>query len=73
MNWVKRNKNEEAGLVKSCKNCNLEKAKNIFKKLEPKCRHHWIRKDGRKITDPWEVFDDYKLYNCAKCRKEKLV
>ena len=36
MNWVKRNKNEEAGLVKSCKNCNLEKAKNIFKKIGAK-------------------------------------
>ena len=41
--------------------------------LELKCWPLWIRKDGSKITDPWEIVDDHKLHNCAKGRKEKVV
>ena len=41
--------------------------------MEVKCQPLWIRKDGSKITDPWEIADDHKLHNCAKCRKEKVV
>ena len=31
----------------------------------------WVRDDGSKTIDPWEVVDDYKLLKCEKCRIEK--
>ena len=31
----------------------------------------WIREDGSKITDPWEIADDHKHDTCDKCRKGK--
>ena len=41
--------------------------------MESTYKHLWIRKDGSKITDPWEIVDDHKDHTCDKCRKEKSV
>ena len=37
--------------------------------LELRNQHLWIRKDGSKIPNPWEIIDKHKRHNCAKCRK----
>ena len=60
-------------LVKSCKECNLEMYEDKKKTLELTYQHLWIRKDGSKVTDPWEIVDDHKRHNCTKCKKEKAV
>ena len=70
---AKEKKRKRGRVTKPCENCNLEKAKIINKIFELKCWHLCIRKDGSQITDPWEIVDDHKLHNCAKCRKEKVV
>ena len=33
----------------------------------------WIRKDGSKSTDLWDIVDDHNRHDCAKCRKEKVA
>ena len=58
-------------LAKSCRECNSKKYEEIKKVLELQYQHLWIRKDGRKITDPWEIVDDQKDHTCDICRKEK--
>ena len=47
--------------------------KKKTKALELAYQHLWIREDGSKITDPWEIVDDHKDHACGKCRKEKSV
>ena len=46
---------------------------NKKKTLGLKYQHLWIRKDGSKTTNPWEIVDDLKRHNCAKCYNEKAV
>ena len=41
--------------------------------MESTYQHLWIREDGSKITDPWEVVDDHKRHTGDKCGKEKSV
>ena len=41
--------------------------------MELTYQHLWIREDGSKITDPWEVVDDHKRHTCDKCGKENSV
>ena len=64
---------KDKGLTKSCKDCSLKKYENEKKGLKLTHQHFWIRKDGSKITDPWEIVYDHKRYNCTKYRKEKTV
>ena len=71
--WGKEKQKLRGRVTKVMQRLQIRKGKKYIKKMEPKCRHLWIRKDASKIRDPWEVFDDYKFYNCAKCRKEILV
>ena len=53
----------------------IQKCINNFreKTLEFTYHHLWIRKYGSKITDLWQILDDHKRHNCAKCKKEKVV
>ena len=67
------NRNNEVRLAKSCRECNSKKSEGKRKALESTYQHLWIREDGSKITDPWEVVDDHKRHTCDKCRKEKSV
>ena len=60
-------------LAKSCRDCNSTKSEEKSNVLESTYQHLWIRKDGSKITDPWEVVDDHKHYTCNKCGKVKSV
>ena len=53
--------------------CKEEIYKNKKKALELTYQHLRIRKGGSEISDPQELLDDNKRYNCAKCRKEKVV
>ena len=69
-NQIKRN-NER--LAKSCRGRNSKKYEEKKKALELAYQHLWIREDGSKITDPWEIADDHKHHTCDKCRKEKSV
>ena len=62
---------KDKGLTKSCKDCSLKKYENEKKGLKLTHQHFWIRKDGSKITDSWEIVYDYKRYNCTKYRKKK--
>ena len=66
---LKRNK--EVRLAKSCRECNLKKYQEKKRALELEYQHLWIREDGSKITDPWEIVDDHKNHTCDVCRKEK--
>ena len=70
-NHIKRK--DEVRLAKSCRECDLRKSEEKRRALESTYQHLWIREDGFKITDPWEVVDDHKDHACDKCRKEKLV
>ena len=70
-NQIKRN--NEMRLAKSCRECSLKKYEEKKKALELEYQHLWIREDGSKITDPWEIVDDHKDHTCDKCRKEKSV
>ena len=63
-NQLKRNKDKELVLTKSC-------IKIKKKALELTYQHLWIRKDGSKIIDSREVLEDYKCRKCIKSRKEK--
>ena len=40
--------------------------------MELKYQHFWTKKDGSKITDPWEIVYGHK-HNYVKCRKTKVV
>ena len=66
-NQVKRN--NEVRLAKSCRQCNSKKYAEKRKTLESTYQHVWIREDGSKITDSWEIVDDHKDHTCYKCRK----
>ena len=68
-NQIKRNK--EGRLAKSCRECNLKKYQEKKRALELEYQHLWIREDGSKITDPWEIVDDHKDHTCDVYRKEK--
>ena len=57
-NQIKRNK--EGRLAKSCRECNLKKYEEKKRALELEYQHLWIREDGSKITDPWEIVYDHK-------------
>ena len=70
-NQIKRS--NEVRLAKSCRECNLKKIEEKRRALELTHQHLWIREDGNKITDPWEIVDDHKDHTCDKCRKEKSV
>ena len=70
-NQIKRN--NEMRLAKSCRECNSKKSEEKRSSLELAYQHLWIREDGSKITDPWEIVDDHEAHNCDKCRKEKSV
>ena len=70
-NQIKRN--NEMRLAKSCRECNSKKSEEKRRSLELAYQHLWIREDGSKITDPWEIVDDHKDHTCDKCRKEKSV
>ena len=70
-NQIKRN--NEVRLAKSCRECNSKKCEEKKKALELAYQHLWIREDGSKITDPWEIVDDHKDHTCDKCRKGKSV
>ena len=52
------------------KDSNLQKyeKKNA---LELTHEHLWIKKNGSKITDSWEIIHIHKRHNCA--RQEKVV
>ena len=41
------------------------------KVLESTYQYLWIREDGSKITDPWEVIDDQRRHICDKGEKKK--
>ena len=41
--------------------------------MESTYQHLWIREDGSKIADPWEIVDDRKRHTCDKCRKQNSV
>ena len=70
-NHIKRN--YEVRLPKSCRECNFKKSVEKRRALETTYQHLWIREDGRKLTDPWEIVDDHNNHTCDKCRKEKSV
>ena len=70
-NQIKRN--DEVRLAKLCRECNSKKYEEKKKALELEYQHLWIREDGSKITDPWEIVDNHKNHTCDVCRKEKLV
>ena len=59
-NQIKRN--NEMRLAKSRRECNSKKWTKKRKALESTYQHLWIREDGSKITDPWEVVDDHKRH-----------
>ena len=67
-NKIKRNK--EVRQAKSCRECNSKKSEEKSKILESTYQHLWIREDGSKITDLWEVVDDHKCHTYEKCGKE---
>ena len=46
---------------------------NKKKELELTCQYLRIRKHGSKTTNSWEIVEDLKRHNCAKCKKEKAV
>ena len=68
-NQIKRK--YEVRLTKSFRDCNFKKSEEKRRTLESTYQHLWIRKDGSKITDPWEIVDED--HTCDKCRKEKSV
>ena len=70
-NQIKRN--NKVRLAKSCKECNSKKYEEKKNALELAYQHLWIREDGSRITDPWEIVDDHKDHTCDKCRTEKSV
>ena len=70
-NQIKRN--NEVRLAKSCTECNLKNSEQKRRALESTYQHLWIREDGSKITDMWEVVEDLKRHTCDKRRKEKSV
>ena len=69
-NQIKRS--NEVRLAKSCRECNLKKIEEKRRALELTHQHLWIREDGNKITDPWEIVDDHKDHTYDKCRKKKI-
>ena len=70
-NQIKRS--NEVKLAKSCREWNLKKSEEKRRALESTHQHLWIREDGSKITDLWDIVDDHKDHACDKCRKEKSV
>ena len=56
-NQIERNK---VRLAKSCRECNFKKCEEKKRALELEYQHLWIREDGSKITDPWEIVYDHK-------------
>lgn len=71
---TQQKKPKEVGLAKSLKSVIYNAQKNFREKtLEFKYHHLWIRKDGSKIAGLWQIVDDHKCHNCAKCKKEKVV
>ena len=70
-NQIKRN--NEMRLAKSCRECSLKKYEEKKKALELEYQHLWIREDGSKITDPWEIVDDHKDHTCDVCTKEQSM
>ena len=70
-NQIKRN--NKVKLAKSRRECNSKKYEEKKKALELEYQHLWIREDGSKITDQWEVDDDHKDHTCDICTKEKSV
>ena len=70
-NQIKRN--NEVRIAKSCRECNSKKYEEKRKALVSAYQYLWIREDGSKITDPWEVADDHMHHTCDKYRKEKSV
>ena len=70
-NQIKRN--NEVTLAQSCRECNSKKIEEKRRALELEYQHLWIREDGTKVTDPWEIVDDHKDHTCNACRKEKSV
>ena len=70
-NQIKRN--NKMRLAKLCRECNSKKSEEKGRALELEYQHLWIREDGSKITDPWEIVDDHKDHTCDICRKEKSV
>ena len=57
-------------LCRECRECNSKKYEAEKKALESTYKHLWIREDGSKITDPWEIVDDLKHDTCYKSRKK---
>ena len=69
--WLNRNRGVQ--LAKSCRKCNSKKYEEKKRALESTYQHLWIREDGSKITDPWEIVDDHKRHTYDECRKEKSM
>ena len=69
--WLNRNKGVQGS--KSCRECNSKKYEEKTRALESTYQHLWIREDGSKIADPWEIVDDRKRHTCDKCRKQNSV
>ena len=63
-NQIKRNK--EVRLANLCRECNLKKPEEKRRALESTYQHLWIREDGGKITDPWEIVDNHMNRTCEK-------
>ena len=62
-----------AKIANSWRECNSKKYEEKKRSLKLAYQHLWIRENGSKITDPWEIADDHKHHACDKCGKEKSV
>ena len=60
-------------MPKSCRKYNSKKYEEKKKVLELGHEYLSIRRDGSKITDPWEIVDDRKHHAFDKRGKEKSV
>ena len=58
-------------LGKSCSGSNSKKYEEKKKALELAYQHLWIREDGSKIADPWDIVDDHKDHNAGKKNQSK--
>ena len=59
-------------LGKSCSGSNSKKYEEKKKALELAYQHLWVREDGSKIADPWDIVDDHKDHTCEKMQERKI-